>query len=112
MSTIEATLSTRAVVSSVNESDEVLSNKVSEQEENNNEIAYLKVKTKKIKVCLNHIENIVTTIEDKFAVKVDISLLEDGHYREYFRISSNPFCPDAIEEVKRMLLEIENKNNL
>lgn len=109
MSTIEATLSTRAVVSSLNESDEVVSSKVSEQEENSNEMAYLKVKTKKIQVCLNQLENIISSIAEKFAVKVDISLLDEGHYREYFRISSDTSCPDAIEEVKRMLLEIENK---
>ena len=109
MSTINATLSNKAIHSSYTGSEESPLNKLSDTEEPS--IAYIKVKTNTLETCNNTLKTIVEKVNKQFNVELEINLINEGKYNGYFKIISE--SPDAIEFSKSLLLETENqhKNN-
>ena len=103
MSTVNATMSTKAINSSYTGSDDNMANKLSDTEDT--PVEYIKVKLTKLEVCNNRLNGIINKVTDEFSVDLQVKLVTDGKYSGYFKITSE--SDKAIEYTKSLLLKSE-----
>ncbi len=104
MSTINATLSAKAINSSYTGSEDHQAHKFSDTEETSS-IAYLRVKNSALATCVSRLNDTIEIVKNKFKVDIKITLVKDGKYNGYFKIITD--SDEAMEFSKSLLLESE-----